>query len=44
MQTFVAEMTGMRFAYEGEVAIKISVPPNCAGSEEGNRREGSVKA
>ena len=43
MKTFVAEMTGMRLAYEREVAIKMSVPCDCAGSEERNRREGSAK-
>jgi hypothetical protein len=34
METFVAEMAGMHFAYKGEVAIKMSVPCNCASSEQ----------
>ena len=29
MKTFIAEIAGMYFTYEGEVAIKMSVPCNC---------------
>jgi hypothetical protein len=44
VKAFIAEMAGVYFAYEGEVAIKMSVPCNCASSEQRNRREGSARA
>jgi hypothetical protein len=44
VKTFIAEMAGEYCAYEGEVAIKMSVPCNCAGSEQRNGREGSVRS
>ena len=44
MKTFFAEMAGVYFAYEGEVAIKMSVPRNCTGDEQRNKRESSAES
>lgn len=39
VETFVAEMTGMHFIEEGEVAVEVGVPGNAANSENGRRSQ-----